>query len=272
MAIVPSLGFSGSSSFHVDKRLPLAPELVRLPPFSGCWSPPKGQLYKRLTGESGKIPIRVDHFECHGEGEHSRKVIHGRGDGPLGSDMAISPTLSAPSGERIKRLEKQNRRLAGVAVVVLLAGVAAFLLSMLGMQARRRAASAGCGIKAELHEVRFPAVFNPNTVELEYLVTNQSGVAYELPASFRALRKFDNVLHADANNLGFPSNRLFPVGRAVEFSVAVNFDLLDHPPTEQDTKKLQKLLSGTQSYVIIDEQHGCEIEFPVQPTSGQEQR
>jgi hypothetical protein len=133
---------------------------------------------------------------------------------------------------------------------------------------------AGCGIKAELQGVSFHPVFNPKTIDLEYLVTNLSGRDYELPNSFRVLSKSpDNVLHADKNveggnllpEVSFPDHSFFPGGHTVAFTVSVNLYLLDHrPSTEEDRKQLKKQLSRTQSYVIFDEQHGCEIEFPVQ--------
>ncbi len=136
------------------------------------------------------------------------------------------------------------------------------------------AGKASCGIKAELHGVSFHPVYNPNTIDLEYLVTNLSGGDYELPNSFRVLSMSpDNVLHADKNveagnllpELSFPDHRFFPRGHTVTFAVSVNLYLLDHrPSTEEDKKELEKQLSGTQSYVIFDEQHGCEIELPVQ--------
>jgi hypothetical protein len=135
------------------------------------------------------------------------------------------------------------------------------------------AGKAGCGIKAELHGVSFPPLWNPNTMDLEYLVTNLSGEDYELPNSFRVLSKSpDNVLYADKNvetgnllpELSFPNHRFFPRGHTVAFVVSVNLYVLDHrPSTEEDKKELEKQLSGTKSYVIFDEQHGCEFELPV---------
>jgi hypothetical protein len=124
---------------------------------------------------------------------------------------------------------------------------------------------AGCGVNAELRRINFPAVFNPNSVELEYLVTNHSGQDYELPETFRVLRKSsDNVLHDHADNLGFPINKFFPHGHSVEFSVWVDVgNLVNHAPTEKETAELEKQFAGTRSYVLFDEKHRCEIELPV---------
>ncbi len=136
------------------------------------------------------------------------------------------------------------------------------------------AANTSCGIRAELHGISFHPVYNPNTIDIEYLVTNLSGRDYELPNSFRVLRKSpDNVLHADKNvetgnllpELSFPDHGFFPRGHTEAFTVSVNLYLLDHrPSTEEDKRQLEKQLAGTQSYVVFDEQRGCEIELPVQ--------
>jgi hypothetical protein len=147
----------------------------------------------------------------------------------------------------------------GLAVAAMLGAVAIWLLLV------RHQGPLGCGVKAELRRVSFPPVFNPNQVQLDYIVANHSGQNYELPTPFRVLRKSpDGVLHSDANDLGFPQERFFPQGHSVEFSVWVAVgNVLKHAPTDKETAELEKQLAGTQAYVLFDEKRGCEIELPV---------
>lgn len=122
-----------------------------------------------------------------------------------------------------------------------------------------------CNVKAELRSINVRAVYNPNSIELWYQVTNESGKTYEFPDTFRALRKSsDGILHDDENDLGLPANRLFPEGHTVEFSVWLNIgNVFDHNPTDNEKSELEKRLAGTQSYVLFDETHHCELELPV---------
>ncbi len=106
-------------------------------------------------------------------------------------------------------------------------------------------------------------------------MTNVSGGDYELPKSFRFMRKSsDGVLHADENvertepnfipELSFPEQRYFPAGHTTAFVVSFNRYLSDHKPsTDEDKRQLGKQLLGTRSYVLFDEKHRCEIELPV---------
>jgi hypothetical protein len=121
-----------------------------------------------------------------------------------------------------------------------------------------------CGVKAELQRVVFSEVYNPNEIELEYLVTNRSGQDYVLPETFRSMRKSrDGALQSDMG-ISFPQERFFPDSHAVRFSAWVNVgNLLDHPPTtEKDKSELEKQLAATESYLIFDGTHHCEVELP----------
>jgi hypothetical protein len=154
------------------------------------------------------------------------------------------------------------RRVAAIPAMVM-------VVALMGCERARQdsqpdGASRSCGVRAKLQRVSFPAVYNPNSLELNYLVTNDSARDYEMPDTFRALRKSpDNVLHSDAN-LGVPSDRFFPRGHTVAFSIWINMgNVLNRAPTEGEKAKLERRLVGTRSYVLFDETHGCEIELPV---------
>jgi hypothetical protein len=123
---------------------------------------------------------------------------------------------------------------------------------------------AGCGITAQLKASRVNALFNPNSMSLNYVVSNHSDMDYTLPDEFRALRKTsDGVLHVDGADLGLPKDRFFPRNHIVEFSITLLLgDLLDHAPTEKEKAELQKGIESTVSFLLFDEAHGCEIEFP----------
>ena len=131
---------------------------------------------------------------------------------------------------------------------------------------QKAAASGGtdCRLKAELRTLVFPPVSNPNSLDLQYLVTNLSGQNYTLPETFLVMRKTqDGILHNDAVDLGFPAQRFFPHGHTVEFSIWVNLgNVFNHAPNEQEKAELQKQLAGTDAYMIFDERHQCDIEFP----------
>lgn len=123
----------------------------------------------------------------------------------------------------------------------------------------------GCGVTAELRRVKVLDLYNPNELELDYVVTNNSGRSYRLPDTFQALRESsDRILHPDAEGLGFPAERFFPSGRTVEFTVWLDVgNVLDHAPTDSERAELEKHLAGTRFYVLIDEMRGCEVELPV---------
>jgi len=126
--------------------------------------------------------------------------------------------------------------------------------------------AASCGLRAELRRRSVNALYNPNSISLDYLVTNNSERDYTFPDTFRVLAKSpDGVLHADAE-LGLPPQRFFPRGHAVEFSVDVYLgNLVAHSPTEADKAELQKQLDGTQSYILFDKTNHCEVELPAHP-------
>jgi hypothetical protein len=142
---------------------------------------------------------------------------------------------------------------------------AGMLLLLLGCHDTGQRAQRGCGVTAKLQGIGFPAVYNPNSLELRYLVANDSGRDYQMPDTFRALRRSrDNVLHPDSN-LALPLDRFFPRGHTVEFSVWVDLgNVLSHAPKDEREKAdLERQLAGTHSYVLFDERNGCEIELPV---------
>ncbi len=147
--------------------------------------------------------------------------------------------------------------LSGVATLILLTASA-------GQQKSPVSGATGCGLKTELQTLAFPLVYNPNSLELHYLVTNISGQNYTMPETFIAMKETqDGILHAGGNELGFPSQRFFPNGHTVEFSIWVNVgNLFDHAPNDQEKAQLEKQLAGTDSYMIFDEKRQCEIKFP----------
>jgi hypothetical protein len=160
----------------------------------------------------------------------------------------------------------RRQQIAGVGLGATVGLMGAMLwLSSGGSHWLRHQQGPGCGVKAEFRRINVLAVYNPNSLELKYLVTNHSGRDYELPETLQVVRKSsDNVLHADANHLGFPADRFFPHDHSVEFSVFVDVgNLVDHAPTDKEAVELEKQLAGTQSYVLFDKKGGCEIELPV---------
>jgi hypothetical protein len=126
--------------------------------------------------------------------------------------------------------------------------------------------SFGCRITAELRGLQPRDVFNPNLIELRYVVKNDSDRDYQLPDTFRVLRKTnDGILHADVqNNLGFQTERFFPHHQFLEFFAGLSIgNVFDHAPTEKEKAQLEKQLAGTQSYLVIDEKYPCQFELPI---------
>jgi hypothetical protein len=131
-------------------------------------------------------------------------------------------------------LRTKYRLLSAAIWTFALAGGAAVLLLLVNSHTRGRTAisqESSCTVIAKLQGLRFPPVYNPNLVELQYLMTNRSGQSYELPATVRVLRKpQDGILHSNVHNLGFQADRFFPTGYSVEFSVGLELgNILDHP-------------------------------------------
>jgi len=139
--------------------------------------------------------------------------------------------------------------------LLLTAIVTASLTCCHRQEATSGAGKAGCGIKAELHSASVRPLYNPNTIDLEYLATNLSGKDYQLPNSFRALSKSsDNVLHADKNvgrtepnflpELSLREQRYFPGGQTTVFVVSINLYLSDHRPTTDEDKRQLRAAFG----------------------------
>jgi hypothetical protein len=138
---------------------------------------------------------------------------------------------------------------------------------ILNAQAQNKTQTTGtatCGIKADLRGVQVLNQWNPNSLELDYLVTNGSAEDYVLPDRFRVMRKTsDGVLHGDAGQVGLPSERFFPRNHAVDFAMWINIgNRIDRSPTDDEKREMLKQLAGTKAYILFDDR-GCEIQLPV---------
>jgi hypothetical protein len=128
------------------------------------------------------------------------------------SDGGLEETSS--HSYRLAEILKTKYRLLCVAVLAFILGIAATVIlvisSVFSQNKTHPVGAATCSMKADLQGVQVLDLWNPNSIKLDYLVTNRSAEDYVLPDRYRVMRMTsDGVLHSHFENIT-PRCKKFP--------------------------------------------------------------